>query len=82
MKRTMIMDTKNSTSMTKTIFMIEKALYTTGKKYERPVRLYMYDPTDSTFKFFDFYGRIRDCLRGMQRICNKTHTDFRVVYLS
>ena len=76
------MDIKNSTSTTKMIFMVEKALHTTGKKHERPVRLYLYDPTDSTFHFYDFYGRIRDCLRGMKRVCSKFNKDFRVVYLS
>ena len=75
------MDTKNSTSKTKMIFMLDKALNTIGNKHERPVHLYQYDPTDSSFHFHGFYGRLRDCLRGMKRICNKTNSDFRVVYI-
>ena len=75
------MDTKNSTSMNKIIFMMEKALHTTTKKHERPVRLYIYNGADSAFEFFNFYGRLRDCYRGMERFCNKFNKDFRVVYL-
>jgi len=62
------MDTKSLTSKTKQVFMLEKMPYTYGYKHERGVSLYRYNPDNSTFEFHDFYGRVRDVLRGIQRI--------------
>lgn len=75
------MDTKNSTSKNKEIFLLKKYDFTYGPKYERNVELFRYNPEVSSFEFHNFYGRIRDVLRGIKRICSKTNTDFRVVYL-
>ena len=83
MKGNMNMVIKNSTSTTtkKVIFLLEKYAYTYGPKRERAVSVYRYDPETSTFVYHDFYGRIRDVLRGIKRFCTKSNTDFRVVYL-
>lgn len=76
------MGSKNLTSTTKKlVVMMEKAVTTRGDKCERPVRLYLYNPFNSSFEYHNFYGRMRDALRGIKRICNKYNTDFRVVYL-
>ena len=77
--KTMTTDSKNST-LNKAIFLLV-GLGTYGPKRERAVRVYRYDPPSSTFVYHNFYGRIRDVLRGIQRFCNKSNTDFRVVYI-
>lgn len=74
-------DSKNSTSTIKSIFLLDKYQFTYGPKRERAVRVYRYDPHTSTFIYHNFYGRIRDVLRGIKRFCNKSNTDFRVVYI-
>lgn len=78
--KTMTTDSKNSIS-TKVIFLLDKYEFTYGPKRERAVRVYRYDPPSSTFVYHNFYGRIRDVLRGIQRFCNKSNTDYRVVYI-
>jgi hypothetical protein len=70
---------KNSTSMTKDIFMLEPAVYTGGSmwNYERPAKLYKYDPKESAFVYYSVYSRLRDAYRAMLRKSN----NFRLVYL-
>lgn len=76
---TQTMDSKNSTSKIKDIFMLEPATYTSGSSwnYERPARLYKYDPNSSSFVYQSVYSRIRDAYRAMLRKSN----NFRLVYL-
>jgi len=77
--KTQTTDSKNSTSTTKDIFMLEPATYTSGSvwNYERPARLYKYDPNSSAFVYYSVYSRLRDAYRAMLRKSN----NFRLVYL-
>lgn len=70
---------KNSTSMTKDIFMLEPANYTSGAmwNYERAAKLYKYDPNSSSFVYQSMYSRLRDAYRAMLHKSN----NFRLVYL-
>lgn len=75
-------DSKNSTSTTtKFVFMLAKSPHTWGKKHEREVALFQYSPEESIFLPTVVYGRLRDCYRGIKRLCRKANADFRIVYL-
>jgi hypothetical protein len=74
------MATKNSTSTTKDIYMLEPADMTDGSwnNYERPAQLFKYNPKTSSFEYFNWYSRLRDAYRAMLR---KSSDNFRIVYL-
>jgi len=77
--KTQTTDSKNSTSTTKDIYMLEPAQVTQGPAfdYERVAWLYKYDPKTSSFVYHRMYSRLRDAYRAMLRKSN----NFRLVYL-